>query len=80
MAERHSSIRVGTSLFDDLLRAGVAVNEAEHLSTLTGLTARVQAEEFRGGLWWSLVVFQQLNLTVWLPTDSCLMIPEPKKP
>lgn len=60
-------LRVRPALFDVLLRHGVAVGEAEHLSTLQGMVGHELDGAIRNGEIWVLMQFDTMNEPIWLP-------------
>ena len=71
----HTSVRISTQLFEVLVRTGVAVSEAEHLTTLQGTTGTVVGHSHdHHGVKWNLVRFGEAPADTWLPAECCVPI------
>ncbi|HRH68917.1 MAG TPA: hypothetical protein PLB89_05350 [Flavobacteriales bacterium] len=69
----HSSVRISSSLFEELVRTGMAVSEAEHLATLAGKEGTVEgSHEDRNDVAWCLVLFSEYPEAFWLPQVACI--------
>ena len=73
----HSSVRISSTLFEELLRTGMAVSEAEHLATLAGKEGTVAgSHEDRNHVEWCLVRFEEYPEAFWVPQVTCIPLNE----